>query len=79
MMHVQGVEALLINDEIILLLHVDDGLLLDKSHNAHVSSQLLKRISSQCEIKVSKDVTEYLQLYIDRSYDPIPHLHYVVK
>ena len=63
---VQQVEALFINDDIILLLHVDDGILIDKSKDNSASIKLLNYINGRCEIQTTNDVTEYLKLYITR-------------
>ena len=63
---VQEVEALFTTDDIILLLHVDDGILIDKSKDNNASTKLLNYINSRCEIQITHEVTEYLKLYITR-------------
>ena len=63
---IQEVEALFITDDIILLLHVDDGILIDKSKDNTASTKLLNYINSRCEIQTTHEVTEYLKLYITR-------------
>jgi hypothetical protein len=70
MQPVQQVEALFINDDIILLLHVDDGILIDKSGN-NASTKLLNYINGRCEIQMTNEVNEYLKLYITRIPDGI--------
>jgi len=66
---IQAVEALFVTEDIILLLHVDDGILIDKSVQQVASTKLLNYINSTCELQITYDVTEYLKLYITR----IPH------
>ena len=66
---VQDVEALFVNDDIILLLHVDDGFILDKSAGSTASKALLQHIQSKCELQVHTCVTDYLKLYFKYSQD----------
>ena len=47
---VPEVEALFVTADIILLLHVDDGILIDKSKDNITSTKLLNYINSRCEI-----------------------------
>ena len=68
---IQEVEALFTNDDIILLLHVDDGILIDKSIGNIASTKLLQYINSRCEIQTTYDVSEYLKLYITKIPDGI--------
>ena len=66
---VPDVEALFVNQDIILLLHVDDGFILDKSPNNTVSTNLLKYIQLKCELQIHTTVTDYLKLYFTYNTD----------